>query len=80
MPKYWGKQIFAQGRFPEVGQKQKTENRKRLDGKNNGQARKHAWYTLAAWAKKSILDTFDFFHQKPKPPGKNRKCPFFTVT
>ena len=25
MPKYWGKQIFAHGRFPEVGQKQKTE-------------------------------------------------------
>ena len=23
MPKYWGKQIFAHGRFPEVGQKQK---------------------------------------------------------
>ena len=25
MPKYWGKQIFTHGRFPEVGQKQKTE-------------------------------------------------------
>ena len=25
MPKYWGKQIFSLGRFPEVGQKQKTE-------------------------------------------------------
>ena len=24
MPKYWGKQIFSLGRFPEVGQKQKT--------------------------------------------------------
>ena len=29
MPKYWGKQIFAHGRFPEVGQKQKTEKRER---------------------------------------------------
>ena len=41
MPKYWGKQIFAQGRFPEVGQKQKTgrERKERLnDGNNNGQA------------------------------------------
>ena len=46
MPKYWGKQIFAHGRFPEVGQKQKTEERKekrekieRLnDCNNNGQA------------------------------------------
>ena len=27
MPKYWGKQIFSLGRFPEVGQKQKTEKR-----------------------------------------------------
>ena len=25
MPKYWGKQIFTHGRFPKVGQKQKTE-------------------------------------------------------
>ena len=44
MPKYWGKQIFTQGRFPEVGQKQKTERkrekRERLnDGNNNGQLR-----------------------------------------
>ena len=28
MPKYWGKQIFAHGRFPEVRQKQKTEREK----------------------------------------------------
>ena len=44
MPKYWGKQIFTHGRFPEVGQKQKTENKRikerRLnDGNNNGQLR-----------------------------------------
>ena len=25
MPKYWGKQIFTHGSFPEVGQKQQTE-------------------------------------------------------
>ena len=38
MPKYWGKQIFSPGSFPEVGQKQKTERKKRLnDGNNNGQ-------------------------------------------
>ena len=29
MPKYWGKQIFIHGRFPEVGQKQKTERKRR---------------------------------------------------
>ena len=43
MPKYWVKNYFAHGRFPEVGQKQKTkkkkEERERLnDGNNNGQA------------------------------------------
>ena len=42
MPKYWGKQIFANGRFPEVDQKQKTEGKKKTerlnDGNNNGQA------------------------------------------
>ena len=49
MPKYWVKNYLAHGRFPEVGQKQKTEkkNKERLNnGDNNGQAthgaRKHA--------------------------------------
>ena len=66
MPKYWGKNYFAHGSFPKVGQKQKTEKKKeerkkeRLnDGNNNGQAthgaRKHAWRTQAAWAKSDIL-------------------------
>ena len=33
MPKYWVKNYFAQGRFPEVSQKQKTkrEKKKRRD-------------------------------------------------
>ena len=58
MPKYWVKNYFAHGRFPEVGQKQKTEEKERgaKVGDNNGQAthgaRKHAWRTQAAWAKK----------------------------
>ena len=46
MPKYWVKNYFAHGRFPEVGQKQKTEKKKKRerkrerlnDGDNNGQA------------------------------------------
>ena len=62
MPKYWVKNYFAHGRFPEVGQKQKTEKERKRErekerakvGENNGQAthgaRKHAWRTLAAWA------------------------------
>ena len=30
MPKYWGKQIFTHGRFPEVGEKaEKEEEEKR---------------------------------------------------
>ena len=29
MPKYWGGNYFAHGRFPEVGQKQKTEEKKK---------------------------------------------------
>ena len=70
MPKYWVKNYFAHGSFPEVGQKQKTEKKKirgekeeRLnDGDNNGQAmhgaRKHAWRTQAAWAKISLRISF----------------------
>ena len=73
MPKYWGKQIFTHGRFPEVGQKQKTEREKKREEKkrrlndinNNGQAthgaRKHAWCTQAAWAKKIyIFSSFSY--------------------
>ena len=61
MPKFWVKNYFAHGSFPEVGQKQKTEKKRKKeerlnDGDNNGQAthgaRKHAWHTRAAWAKK----------------------------
>ena len=44
MPKYWGKQIFPYGRFPEVGQKQKTEKKRKEKRRakvsnNNGQLR-----------------------------------------
>ena len=44
MPKYWVKNYFAHGSFPEVGQKQKTERKKREKerlnvGSNNGQLR-----------------------------------------
>ena len=60
MPKYWVRNYFAHGRFPEVGQKQKTEEKERgaKVGENNGQAthgpRKHAWRTQAAWAKNLV--------------------------
>ena len=43
MPKYWVKQIFQHGRFPEVGQKTERKEKKREerlnDGNNNGQVR-----------------------------------------
>ena len=51
--------IFSPGSFPKGGQKQKTEKKEKKKAKvgdNNGQAthgaRKHAWRTQAAWAKK----------------------------
>ena len=69
MPKYWGRNYFAHGRFLEVGQKQKTEKKEeeeeeRLnDGDNNGQAMhgacKHAWRTQAAWAKMKINEVLN---------------------
>ena len=31
MPKYWGKQIFTHGRFPEVGEKEKAEKKKKKE-------------------------------------------------
>ena len=47
MPKYWVKNYFAHGSYPEVGQKQTTEKKKRKkrlnDGNNNGQATQGAW-------------------------------------
>ena len=40
MQKYGGKQNFSHGSFPEVGEKQKAEKKKKKKvGKNNGQLR-----------------------------------------
>ena len=44
MPKYWVKNYLAHGSFPEVGQKQKTEEKEKKKerlkvGNNNGQLR-----------------------------------------
>ena len=38
MPEYWVANYFAHVRFPEVGQKQKTEKERAKVGENNGQA------------------------------------------
>ena len=70
MPKYWGKQIFAHGRFPEVGQKQKTEKRERKRerpkvGNNNGQLR--------------IATPPRVAHAKPPGPKRRRKKSMKTI-
>ena len=64
MPKYWVKNYFAHGRFTEVGQKQKTEKKKKEKdrklvitmAKLRMAPRKHAWRTQAAWAKKRVKE------------------------
>ena len=56
MPKYWVKNYFAHGRFPEVGQKQKTEEKEREKERKTEQWLQqwpsYAWRTQVAWAKK----------------------------
>ena len=39
-PKYWVKKYFAHGRFPEVGQKQKTEKEKKERKRERDRERK----------------------------------------
>ena len=61
MPKYWGKQIISLGSYPEVGQKKKTEKKKKRDRKlvitmaSYALQRHHRWRTQAAWAKIILL-------------------------
>ena len=51
MPKYWVKNYFAHGRFPEVGQKQKTEEKEEREK----QWPSYAWRTQARLAHASRL-------------------------
>ena len=79
MPKYWGKQIFTHGRFPEVGQKQKTEKKKKKKreklnvGDNNGQAthgaRKHAWRVVIILQELGVAHAMYFFLHKSSASG-----------
>ena len=62
MTKYWGKQIFTHGSFPEVGQKQKTEERKDTPGTAGGQGGRDR--TLAIKIKKITQNLFFFFVKK----------------
>ena len=61
MPKYWGKQIFTHGSFPEVGQKQKTERKRKK--KDWMMVRTMASYALQrhlGWRTRSCLGQWFF--------------------
>ena len=49
MPKYWGKQIFAHGSFPDVGEKQKTERERKK--------KRRDWTMLITMAKLRMAHT-----------------------
>ena len=46
MPKYWVKNYFIHGRFPKVGQKQKTERKRR---KKKKERKTERWGILHPW-------------------------------
>ena len=57
MPKYWVKNYFAHGRFPEVGQKQKTEKKKKKNtpGTAGGPGGRDRTLPRVAWRTQSRL-------------------------
>ena len=67
MPKYWVKNYFAHGRFPEVGQKQKTEKEKKnTPGTAGGPGGRDR--TLAVKSKKIARKSPFFFRGKKNYP------------
>ena len=66
MPKYWGKNYFAHGSFPEVGQNQKTEKKKREDKKK----RPNVVITMA-----KLCMAHASTHGARKPPGPIKNEP-----
>ena len=65
MPKYWGKQIFSIRSFPEVGQKQKTQKKKKEKDRKlvipMGKLHMaHASTHGNAWANKSCQTHFSY--------------------
>ena len=71
MPKYWVKNYFAHGRFPEVGQKQKTEKKKKKDTPGTAGGPGGRDRTLAVKSKKKHLK-ISFF-----PAKINKNLQFF---
>ena len=43
MPKYWVKNYFAHGSFPEVGQKQKTEKKEEEEEERERERKTEQW-------------------------------------
>ena len=70
MPKYWGKQIFTHGRFPEVGQKQKTEEKKKEREKEERKLVK----TMA-----KLRMAHASTHGARKPPGPKERKSMITM-
>ena len=68
MPKYWGKQIFAHRRFPEVGKKQKTEREKKEKEKKNKRRERLMVITMA-----KLRMVHASTHGARKPPGPKQK-------
>ena len=66
MPKYWVKNYFAHGRFPEVGQKQKTEKKK----KERKRERKKERKLVIIMAKLRMAHAST--HGARKPPGPKK--------
>ena len=66
MPKYWVKNYFTHGRFPEVGQKQKTE-KKREREKERKRERKKERKLVITMAKLRMAHAST--HGARKPPG-----------
>ena len=52
MPKYYGENYFAHRRFPKSKKRRKKKRERDKNGQATHGARKHAWRTQAAWAKR----------------------------
>ena len=65
MPKYWGGNYFAHGSFPEVGQKQKTEGKKKKNTPGTAGGPGGRDRTLAVKSRKTA-EKSAFFRKKNK--------------
>ena len=71
MPKYWVKNYFAHGRFPEVGQKQKTEKKREREKEERTMVITMTKLRMAHASthgeRKPPGSTLSFKRSKPKP-------------